>query len=124
MKTTTASFPSTVRELLEHPAWDGFIGDKLGNDLFINDPDRASRNYDAAENGSDGSTHAEHIEDWREFAGIIESDARSALNACETDEEYNAAESALDAQVSALTADIDECEKWHSENGSLETVIG
>ena len=33
---------------------------------FINEPERASRCYDAAEFGADGKTHAEVIEDWRE----------------------------------------------------------
>jgi hypothetical protein len=33
---------------------------------FINEPDRAARCCDAAEDGCDGKTHAEVIEDWRE----------------------------------------------------------
>lgn len=32
----------------------------------LNDPDRAERCHDAAEYGSDGSTHREIINDWRE----------------------------------------------------------
>lgn len=103
-------FPKTVRDLLAHPRWDAFIGDKLGNDLFINDPERAARNADAAEHGEDGSTADEHCEDWREFAEILEREARRQ---CETDEQETELEEAADA----LDADIARVEKWHAENG-------
>lgn len=111
MKTVNeCGFPRTVRELLAHPRWDGFIGDKLGNDLFINDPERAERLHDAAEHGEDGSTADEHVEDWREFAEILEREARRK---CETDEQ----EAELEQAADALEADIARAEKWHAENG-------
>jgi len=122
MKTKTA-LPTTVNELLNHPAWDGFISDKLGNDLFINDPDRAERIHDAAEDGCDGSTHAEHIEDWREFADILEREAQRNCDG-ETDKQTDAKEKAVETAFAALTADIDACEKWHEDNGSLHSVVG
>ena len=108
-------FPTTVRRLLEHPAWDGFISDKLGNDLFISDPERANRNHEAAEHGEDGSFPAEHIEDWREFAAILE---REYSRACETD----ADEIELANAVEDLEADIAKCELWHETNGSLYKI--
>jgi len=120
---TKAALPTTVNELLAHPAWDGFISDKLGNDLFINDPDRAARNHDAAEDGCDGSTHAEHIEDWREFADILEREAQRDCDG-ETDEETDENEKAVETAFAALAADIDACEAWHQENGSLHTEVG
>jgi len=122
MKTKT-DYPTTVRALLEHPRWDGFIGDKLGNDLFINDPDRAARNHDAAEDGCDGSTHAEHIEDWREFADILEREAQRDCDG-ETDEETDANEKAVETAFLALAADIDACEVYHKSKGTLHTVVG
>lgn len=115
--------PTTVHALLNHPGWDGFISDKLGNDLFINDPDRAARIHDAAEDGCDGSTHAEHIEDWREFADILEREAQRDCDG-ETDDETDENEKAVETAFAALSADIDACEEWHRENGSLEIVVG
>jgi hypothetical protein len=102
----------TVKELIAHPRWDAFIGDKLGNDLFINDPDRASRIYEAADDGCDGSTHQEHIDDWREFAEILRLEASRCA---ETDEEA----ARIDADYGALVADTDRAEKWHVENGTI-----
>ncbi len=111
MKTETeCELPRTVRDLLAHPGWDAFIGDKLGNDLFINDPERAARLYKAAEDGEDGSTADEHCEDWREFADILEREARRK---CETDEH----EAELDEAAEALESDIARVEKWHAEKG-------
>jgi len=107
----------TVKELLAHPRWDGFISDKLGNDLFISDPDRASRIHDAAEDGCDGSTHQEHIDDWREFAEMLH---RESWWHAETDEEAVR----IDADYDALVADIDRAEKWHVDNGTINEEVG
>jgi len=107
-----STFPSTVDALLNHPQWDGFIGSKLGNDLFINDPERAERIHDAAEHGCDGSTHYEIIEDWREFADML----FRSLSWDDRDD----AEPLRDALDSA----INECESWHEKNGTLHESIG
>jgi hypothetical protein len=107
----------TAKELLAHPRWDGFISDKLGNDLFINDPDRAERIHEAAEDGGDGSTHQEHIDDWREFAEILH---REASRRAESDEEATR----IDADYDALVEDIDRSEKWHVDNGTINEEVG
>lgn len=106
------TFPKTINDMLNHPQYDSFICSKLGNNLFINDPERAERIHDAAENGSDGSTHYEAMEDWREFADML---FRSL--SCEAREE-------VEPSYDALLADIDECEAWHEKNGSLHEMIG
>jgi len=111
MKTQHA-FPKTIDDLLSHPKWDGFIGSKLGNDLFINDPERAERIHDHAEDGCDGSTHAEHMEDWREFAEML-------FRSLSWDEREE-----VEPTHDALIAEIDACEVWHEKNGSLHEVIG
>ena len=111
MKTQHA-FPKTINDLLAHPKWDGFIGSKLGNDLFINDPERAERIHDHAEDGCDGSTHAEHMEDWREFAEML-------FRSLSWDEREE-----VEHIHDALLVEIDECEAWHEKNGSLHEVIG
>jgi len=88
-----------------------------------NDPDRAERIHDAAEHGCDGSTHAEHIEDWREFAAIIEDAAHRDCGG-DTDEKIDANEAVIETAFAALAADIDQCEAWHESNGTLHQEIG
>ena len=72
----------------------------LGNDLFIDDPERAARIYDAAEFGCDGSFHAEIIQDWRDF-----------LNTLTLPESVR----------EDIEIEIYNCELWHENNGSLYT---
>ncbi len=60
---------SSLSEMLESREFQIFMEQKMGNDLFISDPDRADRCHEAAEGGCDGSTHGEVIGDWREFLG-------------------------------------------------------
>lgn len=77
---------------------------------FINEPDRAARCADAAEDGCDGKTHAEVIEDWREaFSAWIRNQRR-----------WNNPECFIDA----VNAHFDSVEAWHEANGSLWQEIG
>jgi hypothetical protein len=126
LDTLLASLPRTINDLLSHPAWDGFIHDRLGNDLFLSDPDRAGRIYEAAKDGCDGSTHAEIIEDWRDFAETLFRDVEySILRDLDLDlrEEYML-EGAVTAIRDSLFAEIDACEDWHDKNGTLHEQIG
>lgn len=116
--------PRTIRELLELPAWDIFRESKLGNDLFISDPERAARIYDAAEDGADGSTHAETIEDWREFADQIRDDCRDYAFSMEDETEAEAYETECEAAFDELHAAIDACEERHEAAGTLHQEIG
>lgn len=93
--------PTINKCILNNRAFDAFIGDKLGNDLFISDPERAARRHDAAEYGADGSTHAEVIEDWKEFCNQLPERCADKLHKL-----------------------IDDVERWHDENGSLYTELG
>jgi hypothetical protein len=77
---------------------------------FWNEPDRASRVYDAAESGSDGKTHSEVIGDWRDAFNNMLSDRRGH----ERPERFE----------SAVTAYFDSVEAWHEANGSLFQEIG
>lgn len=115
MTTQMKSKYSTLEEMYGSMEFDAYISDKLGNDLFINDPERAERIHEAAEAGCDGSTHAEVIEDWRDFLNNltlfdpeIEGDKGDI-----TDEDYT-----------RIEAEIDACEAWHQKNGSLNQQIG
>lgn len=99
-------------------AYERYISDKLGNDLFINDHDRASRIYDAAEDGADGSTHGEHIDDQREFLSLL-----SVWNP-ETDADENPDDYDITQEVhDRISSELDEVEKWHAEHGTLGQQI-
>lgn len=113
MKTAIESFPQSLRDLYSHPE---FVPFGSSSDDWINDPDRMERCHEAAEHGCDGSTHAEVIQDWRDFLDTLEKDARRS---CETDAE----ETALEETVARITEEIYSCEAWHKANGSLYMEI-
>jgi hypothetical protein len=77
---------------------------------FWNEPERASRVYDAAESGCDGKTHSKVIEDWRDAFNNLLSDHRN--------HEYP------ERFVAAVNAHFDGVEQWHLKNGSLYQEIG
>ncbi len=116
--------PATIRELLNLQGYQSFISDKLGNDLFINDPERADRIHEYAEDGCDGSTHAEHIEDWREYVELLKRDADREAFMADSDAEMEAMEALIESWHDTLSAEIDACEAWHEKAGSLHSVIG
>lgn len=118
------TLPATIHEMLNSPEWDAFISDRLGNDLFLSDPDRAERIHSAAENGADGSTHQEVIDDWRDFVNMLHREASQEAWGIDDEKESEAAEKAADAWHEAIMAEIDKCEAWHEANGSLYEEIG
>lgn len=115
--------PATIHELTNSQAWDYFIADRLGNDLFLSDPDRAERIHKAAEDGADGSTHQEVIEDWRDCVEQIRADACRESYGMD-DAEEDKAEAEINAWHERIMAEIDACENWHEANGSLHEQIG
>ena len=113
MTTSIKSFPTTLSELYSHTDFQPFGST---SDDWINDPERMERCNDAAENGIDGSTHAEVIQDWREFLSNLE---RDTLHTLEDDEQEQ-----LEALVESITAEIDACEAYHESAGTLHNEIG
>lgn len=110
---------STLGEMLDSEVYQLFISSKLGNDLFINDPERAERLHEAAEYGIDGSLHCEVIEDWRDFL--------NTLNIPDDDELPELCESEYDIDAyteSAILNEINSCEEWHIKNGTYDQQIG
>jgi hypothetical protein len=82
------------------------------SDDWINDPERAERCLDAAEVGADGSTHREHIQDWRDaFKYWIQDRRRGRWTT-------------PDRFIAAVEAYFDQVEQWHETNGSLDEEIG
>jgi hypothetical protein len=96
-------YKPTIDDMLNSRDYQDFKSDRLGNYLFLSDPDRADRIYEASEDGSDGSTHAEIIEDWRAF-----------VDCCDLPERCK----------DRLRAEIDDCEKWHADHGTLDEQVG
>ncbi len=81
------------------------------SDMWIEDPDRAERCDKAAEDGCDGSTHQEHIQDWREsFRDFMRYERRGHQD-CEL----------LEAAIDAYWDDL---EVWHESNGTLFEQVG
>ena len=88
--------------------------------IILSDPDRFDRMYEAAENGAEGSTHAEIIQDWRDCLNtmqIIDPDENNSVSDIENG-------IILESDYNWLMQDIDEVEKWHENAGSLHLEIG
>jgi hypothetical protein len=77
------------------------------------DRDRHDRCWEAAEDGADGMTHAEHINDWRRALPEYVRSMRRGYR-------YEAPNRLMDA----VRAEIDAVEAWHLANGSLYQEIG
>lgn len=108
--------PRTIRDIITAPDFHPFAS---SSDAWIDDPDRMQRCHNAAEHGADGSTHAEIIEDWREYARRKYADARQAL-----DYDDAAGEARLDVAEATLDAEIDACERYHEAAGTLHKCTG
>ena len=76
-------------------------------ELLRSDPDRADRIEEAAEDGADGSTHAEEIQDWRDCWESYCRDYDVPDEVCQYVE--------IEMQVT---------ESYHAVKGTLEEVIG
>ena len=137
--------PESVSDLLSVPEWSEayYNWSARNSDDFINCPDRAARCYDAAADGCDGSTHAERIDDFRDYGSSLFRDLYEALEQAieshpmwDTDEDENpegfAAYEELvnqyweqfEACEQAYSADVDALEDWHDKNGSLDQQVG
>ena len=116
MKTKNAlEFPATLDGLYRHPDFQPFGS---SSDDWLHDPERMERCNDAAGHGADGSTHAEILQDWREFLSRLEDEATRAARW----HERICAE--IERRAESIRAEIDACEAWHRENGSIDEEIG
>ena len=96
-----------LNELMNSSEWMSFQASILGNDLFINDPERAERLSKYTEEGLNGSTPQEEIDDVREFLDTLVIGVEISLS-----------------QYEKFTKELDESEKWHEQNWSLNRPIG
>ena len=74
--------------------------------MIHEDPDRFDRIQDAAENGSEGSTHREIISDWFYFL--------QDSQCCRLPKKV----------YDRINQQINACQEWHSQNGSLDHEVG
>jgi hypothetical protein len=110
----------TLKDLYQSREYEYYINSKLGNDLFINDPDRADRIHEYAEEGLDGSTHQEIIEDWRDYLDTLKAFDPEFDDDDEDLGKYDITQETYDN----ISKEIDETEKWHENNGSINKIIG
>lgn len=98
---------TSLDELIRSKYFARWQESRLGNNLFVNDPDRAERIHKEAERGSCGSFHAEIINDWREcLCNAVFDDVVSA------DKEDK------------ISKEIAACEEAHEKAGTLFTLVG
>jgi len=132
-----AQLITTVSTLLEHngQAFYEWQSNRLGNDLFISDPERAERIHEAAQDGADGSTHREHIADFQEYADEhyreleracfnLSTDSENPADVASFEAECKALEMEIESAQEALDADMERLEQWHQDNGTLDEQIG
>lgn len=131
--------PESVSDVLSVPEWSEayYNWSARNSEDFINCPDRAARCYEAAADGCDGSTHAERIDDFREYGSDLFHDLNKALeqaidgNEMWDDMDQEAADDLcnsfwedFEACEQAYSADVDALEDWHDKNGSLNQQVG
>ena len=113
---------TNLNDLLNSPYFDSFQADRLGNDLFINDPERAARIYDAAKEGCDGSTHSEAIEDMRDANKFALDIYRKQF--IDLGFEKFCADDLAETLRYYIETEIDEAEQFHAMKGTLHVQIG
>lgn len=109
-----------LSELIRSNYFQSFESSKLGNDLFINDPERAERIHNAAESGCDGSTHGEHIEDFRECNELAEREIYRPMFRAMGFECFEELATALREYIEL---EIQDTEEFHAKNGTLDRIV-
>lgn len=105
--------PVTINELISGEYGDFYTWQSERIVGYGKTADRFSRIHDAAEHGCDGSTYAEKIDDFRDFADEVYGEYFDTFNN-EADE----------VARKMLDANIDRCERWHIDNGSIDQQVG
>jgi hypothetical protein len=108
-----------LRDMYESEGFQYFDSDLRSNQMLLDDPDRAERIYDAAENGSEGSTHREIIQDWRDYLNLLKT----------FDPEYDDIEDIEKYDITLKTSntiekEINDCEQWHIDHKTIDNQIG
>lgn len=117
--------PTTVSELITFNRQEFYRWQSIRHEsMILDDTERYSRCYEAAADGCDGSTHAENIDDMREYGDeVYAAIEREIEDSSETDSEAADRLEAMGADFAALRADFAALESWHENNGSLESLV-
>ena len=121
--------PKTISELLADGKFYDWQSEEISSGGWSrksDSRDRFNRCYEAAEDGGDGSTHAEHIDDFRSYGKEIYRGLNSELFRCfgegmdETKEDQ--LQDNLDAAQAEFESDCDRCEQWHEKKRLFESA--
>lgn len=102
LKEKYGDFPESLDEMLHSYDYNCWNSDHRNN-MWLHDEDRADRMADWAEDGGDGSTHDEAIQDMRDY--LKDADLPEYIK-------------------EKISVEIDSVEEWHEQNGSLNDIIG
>jgi hypothetical protein len=91
-----------------------YLASRLGSDLFISEPERATRIADAAEEGCDGSYHSEHIEDQRQYLKSLK------VFDPDYDDIDDATFDITMAVYDAISKELDDIEEDHIKDGTID----
>ena len=92
----------TLRDMIQSEEYQAYETDRLGNYLAFSNPKLYGRIMEYADNGADGRTHGEVIEAWRDYLKTVR----------------------LPEHVrTRIEAEIDEIERRHIANDSIDTII-
>jgi hypothetical protein len=125
----------SVSELFADPKHsETFYSEQSEKDCdFINYPERSDRCFSAAENGSDGKLHCEHLDDIREYVSRYFPDAQRDIEAKLwkedlTDYEYDRrmaiVQTSFGSAYDKFIESIEAIEKYHIDNGTYENEVG
>lgn len=104
-----------LQDFLDSEEWNQYEGSWYCNRYVNESAETNQRIDDCAEYGGDGRKYCEVIELWREAVDcLIESEI----------EDKETGEWVDNPVYYQISQEIDDCEKWHKENGSYEQVIG
>ena len=89
-------------------AWDHDNRSFGGGAIILTDPDRLDRIMAAAEDGGEGSTNVEIIQDWRDAWDCFVRDYKNPIDRIDE----------------AVRIAIDTVEAWHEDHGTLHKEVG
>lgn len=109
---------TNLHEMLASHDFEAYQSDRMGNNLWFENPELAERGEEYAKDGADGMTHGEHIEIWRDFLGTLR-----IFDPAYDEIEYRARCDIEESVYQTIAGEIDACEAWHDKNGSLNRII-
>lgn len=114
-RTSRARVDRLIEQLIRSAKFNSWQAERVESGGYArpgsDDRDRFDRCYDAAEDGADGSTHAEAIADMREYCADYVQRSTPTFGT-------------RDRLLAAIDAHFDDLELWHKQNGSLHAQIG